>query len=111
MQKALKRKKIYACISVFSFFIATAGFILALITLKAPGYTLLIASSLVSAVFCYVTLFTAFAAYDASVMARILPVVLELGMDNSEQIAERIGWKPKATRKYIDKIKKHGYIM
>ena len=111
MEKALKRKKRYTFLSVIVFIFAIVFFALAVVMLNETRYPQLIICSVVSAFCFYFTVFFAFSAYDASVAVKVIAVISELGDSNIGDIAERIGWKRTAVRKFIKKIKKHGYIL
>ena len=110
MEKALKRKSRNIILSVLAFVLAAVMFVVAYFMLSKAQYLQLSIFAVISALLCYATVFFAFSAYDAALMVKIIPVILELGEDNISDIADRICWKRTAVRKYIKNIKKHGYI-
>ena len=110
MEKALKRKSRNAFLAVLAFVFAAVMIALAFLMLSEAKYLQLSICAAVATVFCYATVFFAFSAYDAALMAKIIPVILELGEDNVAGIADCICWKRTAVRKYIKNVKKHGYI-
>ena len=110
MEKAIKRKKLYVILSVVTFALAMLLLIPAFLMFASAEYLLIIPFAVLSAACCYANVFLAFAAYDAGVAIKLIPVVNELGCDNVREIAERIGWRRISTRKFINKCIKHGYI-
>ncbi len=110
MEKAIKRKKLYVILSFVTFALAILFLIPTFIMYSLANYLAIIPFISVSMILCYVNVFVAFAAYDAGVAVKIIPVINELGHDNIRDIAKRIGWRRISTRKFIKKCMKHGYI-
>ena len=110
MEKAIKRKNLYTILSIASFVAVVLLLIPAYIMFVNANYMAIIPFLAVAIVLCYVNVFVAFAAYDARVALRVIPVIHELGADNIQAIADKIGWKIVPTKKFIKKCKKHGYV-
>ena len=110
MEKAIKRKKLYTILSIASFVAVVLLLIPAYIMFVNTNYMAMIPFLAADVVLCYVNVFVAFAAYDARVALNVIPVIHELGADNIQAIAGKIGWNILPTIKFIKKCKKHGCV-
>lgn len=105
-----KAKLIYTVISVASAILMLLFIILTEVFLSGGSYVAMFIMLVLSAIFCYATIFTAFSAYDRGVALRFVPVVREAGADNISEIAWKMSWKPVAVKKFMRKCQKWKYI-
>ena len=64
----------------------------------------------ISVVCYYLTVFLAFMALDRNTAVKFLRITDGCDMNNIDDISEKLGWKKKATERFVRKCKKWGII-
>ena len=110
IKDARRAKLIYIVISACAVALAAVGAILAVLFIKKTVYPLTFTFLGISVFAIWHIPFCVFAFLDRMTLIRLIPTVEECGAHNIAAIAERIGWKEKATAKFIKKYVKKGYF-
>lgn len=110
IKKAKKQRLIIAGLCALSLVLATVFAILTFSFINAMNYVPMWFFLGISVLCCYATLFLAFMALDRNTALKLCRIAEDCGVDNTDELAERLGWKKKATERFVQKCKKWGII-
>ena len=116
MRRARKDKRRFAFISTFSFLSALALTACAVLFLQKAVYVAMAIFAILSAICYYTSVFSLFLHLDAKTALELLDAMdtsyYGYGSDQLSlaEIADEMCWSKRATKKFIIKCKKRGYL-
>ena len=110
VQKINKVRRIYIAISASAALLMVAFIVLTEVFLTSNNYVAMFIMLAFAAIFCYVCVFSAFSAYERALAIAFVSVLREVGMNNVDELAARMSWKPQAVEKFMAKCRRWKYI-
>ena len=110
VQKINKARRIYIAISASAALLMVAFIVLTEVFLSSNNYVTMFIMLAFAAIFCYTCVFSAFSAYERAFAIVFISVLYEVGMNNVDEVAVRMSWKPKSVEKFMAKCRKWKYI-
>ena len=114
MEKAQKNWRYLLIAGTLSCAVAVISTALVAFFWLKSSYVVMAIMLFLSVVSIYSILFCFFAAHEAALAVRIIPIFMEnceySDTDRIDMVSRKIGWKDSATDRFLLKCKKRGYI-
>ena len=114
MKSPQKKRRILLIVGMLACFLAVVTSVLVVLLWYKTRYIFMGVMLVLSIASIYTIPFSFFAAHEAALAMRIIPVFESNGLiplaERIEKTAEEIGWKTAATEKFLQKCKKKHYL-